>query len=257
MDHKKHYVICFCLSLVFCLAILSQAKAETLNVTYSNFPPFTGGKLINGHVDDIGLMLEIYNAVLPKLGFSINYLQLPPARIVKLMENGTKVDLYLCGDHSLGKRPFYAFGPAFLSLSINLLQKTTLPVLDNPRTLQDTPILKQQGFSGLKRLLDPSNKFIEVPTKSIAGVLVTRHINYVLGFKDRLEILFTSRKDIPSYRYYKLKEFKAHLCLNKRIPNAQQMVQKIHDAIVTFQDTPDGRSLFEKYEYKGRFGSID
>ncbi len=240
---------------ILMLAVPFRVNAQTpLNIAYSDFPPFTGNSLTPNSADSPGMMMEIYNAVLPKMGFSITYMQLPPARIVNMMNAGETIDLYLCADHTIDKRPHYAFGPPILHLSIDLIQKVTAQKLNKTQDLKNSTILKQEGFKGLTKLLDPSNNFVDVQSKSIAGVFATRDIEYLIGFKDRLEILFRQREDVPAYRIYNLRSFSAHLCLNKRVENAEQIVHQIYDRLIAFQDTIKGRQIMMKYDYKGRLG---
>jgi len=79
--------------------------------------------------------------------------------------------------------------------------------------------------------------------------------NYLLDFKERIEAMLIRQKNSPKYRTYQIRSFVAHMCLNRRFPDAEARIQSIHDAMVSFQDTPEGRRIFQKYGYTGRFGS--
>mgnify|MGYP001189777823 CR=1 FL=1 len=75
--------------------------------------------------------------------------------------------------------------------------------------------------------------------------------NYLLDFKECIEAMLEKEKKTPKYRTYPIQSFVAHMCLNRRFPNAEARFQRIHNAMVKFQDTPEGRRIFQNMVIPG------
>jgi len=69
---------------IFQFATIQNLKAENLTATFSVFPPLTYPKALK-RPSGPGILVEIYQKVLPKLGYKVDLLQLPPKRIVAMM----------------------------------------------------------------------------------------------------------------------------------------------------------------------------
>ena len=200
------------------------------------------------------MLVSFYGHVLPSLGYDVKYQQLPPKRITAMMKNGDGIDLYACGDFSRGKRPHYAYGPRFVSVHVTLYQNAIQPPLASIGELKNTRVLKQHGYGGMAKYLDPSNKYMLAHANGLISMFTHERSMYLLEFKERFQYLIKSRKDIPAYRAYEVRRFDAFLCLNKRFDNTEKRVLDIHNAMVRFQDTDKGRALIAKYAFTGRLG---
>jgi hypothetical protein len=229
------------------------AVAESLNVAFSVFPPLHNPKAL-ATPDRSGVLVEFYKNVLPILGYKVKLLQLPPKRINSFLNKGENIDMYNCADFSRSNRKHYAFGPPFVFLNVLLYQNAKLPILSNYHTLKNQDIIKQHGFNGLKKLLDPSIRFLEGHSASVPTMFARGRANYLLDIKERMETMLKTEKGLPPYRTYPIRSFIAHLCLNKRFKDAENRVIKIHEAMVEYQDSPAGQNIIKKYGYTGRFG---
>ncbi len=248
---SKHLSLCSLLiAAFFSFVSVPQGLGQEIRVAYSNFPPLTGSYL---NKDNPGLLMEIYSYVLTDLGYQPKLVQFPPKRIALNMESGIGIDLYACGEFSRGKRLKYLYGPKLLTLTAVLLQRNNLPPLEKIEDLKDQVIIKQRGFGGLARLVDPSNKIDEANFKSLVPMFLRGRASYLLDFKERL-IPLLEDVEVQGYRLYELRKYGSYLCLNKRFDHAEKRLQDIHDGMVAFQDTDEGKALFKKYKYSGRFG---
>jgi len=59
--------------------------------------------------------------------------------------------------------------------------------------------------------------------------------NYLLDFKECIEAMLEKEKKTPKYRTYPIQSFVAHMCLNRRFPNAEARIQRIRNAMVKFK----------------------
>lgn len=245
------------LSLAMVLAVFGPVNnllaAERLVVGYTHVPPITGARA--DHPDEKGLLIELYERVLPTLGYDPEFMQLPPARLANLMEKGQRIDLYVCASRTRTKRPSYVFGDVFVTLNIELFQIASETKLQSFKALKDQTVLKQHGYSSLKNVLDKSNSFIDVPYESLVPMFARRRAPYLIGFRERLKPLMDVRIGELGYRSYNIKTLKAHLCLRDRFPDTGHRVKQIHEAVVAYQNTPDGADLFKRYMYESLFGA--
>lgn len=245
---------------IFLAAGLSGAlAADRITVAYSHFPPLAGARA--DHPGEKGLLVEMYNQVLPTLGYEPVIKKYPLNRIIEMLDKGQGVDLYTCTDTERASRAQYAFGPQFLQLNIELYQIGTEPELRSYEALRDSVVLKQFGFDGKQfaiggegKRLDQSNRLIYAPVQSIAPMLARGRTKYVIGFRERLKPLFDSQPNLGPYRSYRIGKIYGYLCLHNRLKDADRRVAEIHAALVAFQETPEGLDLLQKYNFSDRFG---
>ena len=100
----KAHLAAFIVLSGFLFGPVQSLKAENLTAVFSVFPPLIYPNALN-RSDGPGVLVEIYQKVLPTLGYDIDLRQLPSKRIVTLMEKGQTVDIYTYADYSIGKRP--------------------------------------------------------------------------------------------------------------------------------------------------------
>jgi len=253
-SQKKAPIGALVLATSFLFAPSQSVRAENVTAVFSVFPPLSYPKAAERSAGP-GILVEIYQKVLPALGYNVDLLQLPPKRIVALMAKGQTVDLYGCADYTIGKRPHYAYGPPIISLNVQLFQNASEPIMASHKDLKSQTVIKQHGFNGLEKLLHSSNTFLNAHSSGVAAMFTHGRANYMLDFKERIEAMLIRDKNTPQYRTYHIRSFVAHMCLNRRFPDAEERIQRIHDAMVNFQDTSEGRQLFQKYGYTGRFGA--
>jgi len=247
----KRFLIAFPVVL-WALLIAPAAQAQEIRVAFSNFPPLIGD-FETGEKARPGLLLEIYDKVLKDLGYQPVFRQFPPSRIGMHMAKGEEIDLYVCSEFSRGQRPHYHYGPQFLTLTAVLVRSMETPTLKDPGALKDKVILKQRGFGGLTKLLDPSNEIKNANFYSIVPMFNRRRVDYIADFKERIEPLLDEAKGHP-YSLHTLKTYGSYLCLNKRFDNYQKRLEEIHNSILEFQDLDAGKALAKKYKFSGRFG---
>ncbi len=242
-------------SMLFGLFLLPSPSpaAENLTVTFSVFPPLHNANAL-ANPDNQGALVEFYKKVFPTLGYNVRLLQLPPKRIGILMDKGETVDVYSCATRTLKNRPHYAFGPPFTRVTIQLFQNARLPALNSIEDVRNSVIIKQHGFVSLKRLLDSSNSYLDAHSSSVVAMFARGRADYLLDFKERSEAMITKERNMPKYREYPIRVLRGHICLNKRFKNAQERVNKMHVAMLDFQDSPEGQRILRKYGYTGRFG---
>lgn len=240
--------------LLTAMAVPSSSYADKLTVAFSIFPPFSND-MARAKPEGPGLLVAYYKNVLPKLGYDLNLSQIPPKRIQVMMDRGDGIDLYVCGDYSKGKRPHYTYGPRFISVHVVLIQNAKQTKLANIMDLKNTQILKQHGFGGMTKLLNPSNKYLLAYDDSLISMFTLERSHYLLEFKERFDYMAKSHKNLPDYRIYKVRKFDGFLCLNKRFGDSEKRIKDIHNAMVNFQDTATGRKLIAKYAFSGRLGN--
>ena len=231
----------------------SASAADKIVVTYSRFPPLT--ESATGKAEDgPGLLIEFYNKILPALGYEIDYRPLPSKRIRRLMEAGEEIDLYTCGISTKNRRTQYVFGPPLTTVSIHLFQNAEKQILASYKDLKSENVLKQHGFHTLEKILDPSNTYTEAHYRSLAAMFAAKRADYLIGFYERQLAQLRKKRGKFKWRSYPLKTFNGYLCLNRRFENHEKRVMDIHNAFLAYQETPEGRAIFDKYDFVARFG---
>ena len=244
----------FLLLLLAATFLPTPVKAgEPITVAYSDFPPLTG-EYDGDSKNRPGLLVEMYQQVLSSLGYDVTAVKLPPKRIRTLMEQGKEIDLYVCGEFSQGQRPAYHYGPKFVSLTAILIQLASEPKLESVSELKDRTVLKQRGFGGLVKLLDPSNSFYEAGFTSIVPMLARQRAKHMIDYKERILPRLLEHFSPDDFRLYNLRRYTGSLCLHKRFDRVEERLEKIHDAMIAFQESDKGKELFAAYKYGGKFG---
>lgn len=257
MTQEMHRVTGILTAGMLFLVLAGQAgsvRAADMRYVFTAFPPLA----FSADQPDPrgpGLAVEIMQRVVPKTGHRLVTQELPVKRILKYLEQGKHVDLFICADFNKRKYPRLAYGPSIMRFTTVLYQATDQPLLKDPKDLRDAVIYFHDGTRGPRSYMHASNRFIGAPFTSLPTMLANGRTSNVVEYKERADYMFGLMRDRRDYRTYEIASLTFSLCVRGGFPDAQDVVDQLHREILDLQDSGDGRALFIKYGYTGRFGA--
>ncbi|MBF0278327.1 MAG: transporter substrate-binding domain-containing protein [SAR324 cluster bacterium] len=233
----------------FCFfPLILSAQENLLRTAISNFPPLS-------YVDDnqkiTGVIPETYRIISQELGIPIKIEHYPILRIRSMMQAGI-LNMYLCAKASEQKySDFYFYEKPLIVLTTILFQARSEPPLTSIEDLQGKDVLMELGIQWLKNLIPASNSIQASRFSTLHTKLFESRANYLLDIKERMGKVLAQEN---AFRQYPISQLKSYICLHKNYPDAQSVAKQIYDFFLFYQDTEEGKNLFEQQGFNGRFG---
>ncbi|MDE1465899.1 transporter substrate-binding domain-containing protein [Spartinivicinus poritis] len=233
----------------------NSVKSDRLKVGYFHIPPyFYDTEEVDSNKP--GLIIEIYHKMFPTLGIEYQLIRLPASRL-KRMAQQQRLDLILVAHfftHSFSEKFFCS--QAIFSDYPTLYQNTNQPELTDISKLQNQLILvTQESYSFLKNYLPKDNFYQSIAwPQSMINMFIKKRAFYILDYESRIGDRLSQRLPESKYRKYILDEIPIVICINKKYPKSIDILDAIVKYLIDYQDTKEGKFVFKKYNYHGRFG---
>lgn len=224
MRHKVLIIIL----MIFSISIASATEILPLRWGYVNFAPFHYSE--NGKV--IGSIAEKIDDIFKKSGIEYSSFELPNKRVKLYIEQGkveftTVIESFISNPNQFLKteKPVYKINLGAICL------KSTYQIssLDHLKTLQ---LILMSGYTyGHDSLLDAQHGF-DITTSAKNHEDAIKALTYkrgdcVLGYQSPFLVEETKYPETHFY-FYKINELPVYLYLNKKVPNADSIMQSIN-----------------------------